>query len=499
MLDISTLREVPIFSQLPESRLQWLLEKGTEVILQPGEIHRHQGDLAKHVFVLLAGEIRITQKNSNQELLLATYKPRTLYGELPVLMGEKYFWATGRAVTESRILEIPNQAFWELLSSCACVMKDILRTMAQRLQEVQMISQHREKLVALGTLAAGLAHELNNPASAGMRAVGQLRETVQILHPLTLKLNQQEMTSSQKLFLADLQQSAIACAKTAPQLDPLTQSDREEEITAWLETYNIEEAWKFSANLVAAGLDISWLENIVTKVGELFLGNVVSWIDISIQEVRLLNSTTRISTLVQAVKDYSYMDKAPQQEIDIHEGLESTLTILSHKLKQGNITVNRDYGCNLPMLSAYGSELNQVWTNLIDNAIDAVNEGVGSGEWRVGNGVKGEGEKENNISSLSSPNPYYPLSIPSITIRTNCEDGFLLVEIGDNGLGISQDALRHIFEPFFTTKGVGKGTGLGLHIVYRIVVGQHQGDVRVVSQPGDTRFQVRLPLRIGEN
>jgi signal transduction histidine kinase len=496
MLDILTLREVPIFSQLPESQLQWLLEKGTEVILQPGEIHRHQGDLAKHVFVLLAGEIRITQKNSHQELLLATYKPKTLYGELPVLMGEKYFWATGRAVTKSQILEIPNQIFWELLSSCACVMKDILRTMAQRLQEVQMISQHREKLVALGTLAAGLAHELNNPASAGVRAVGQLRETVQILRPLTLKLNQQEMTSSQKLFLADLQQSAIASAKTALQLDPLTQSDREEEITAWLETYNIEEAWKLSPNLVAAGLDIFWLENVVAKVGELFLGNVVSWIDISLQEVRLLeeieNSTARISTLVQAVKDYSYMDKAPQQEIDIHEGLESTLTILSHKLKQCNITVNRDYGCNLPMLSAYGSELNQVWTNLIDNAIDAVNEGVG-------NGVKGEEKKENNISPLFSPNHYSQIPIPSITIRTNCEDSFLLVEIGDNGLGISQDVIKHIFEPFFTTKGVGKGTGLGLHIVYRIVVGQHQGDVRIVSQPGDTRFQVRLPLRIGEN
>jgi signal transduction histidine kinase len=513
MLDILTLRQVPIFSQLPESRLQWLLEEGTEVVLQPGEIHRNQGDLANHVFVLLEGEIRITQKNDNQELLLAIYKPRTLYGELPVLMGEKYFWATGRAATESRILEIPNQAFWELLSSCTCVMKDILRTMAQRLQEVQLMSQHREKLVALGTLAAGLAHELNNPASAGVRAVGQLREAVEVLRPLTLKLNQQEMTSTQKLFLADLQQSVmplatnpagstqwyedgIADAKTALQLDPLTQSDREDEITAWLETYRIENAWRLSPNLVAAGLDISWLENVVAKVGELFLGNVVSWIDISLQEVRLLeeieNSMTRISTLVQAVKDYSYMDKLPQQEIDIHDGLESTLTILNNKLKQGNITVNRDYGCNLPMLSAYGSELNQVWTNLIDNAIDAVNEGVG-------NGVKGEreGENENNISSLSSPTPYSLLPTPCITIRTNCEDDFLLVEIGDNGLGIPKHALEHLFEPFFTTKGVGKGTGLGLHIVYRIVVGQHQGDVRVVSQPGETRFQIRLPLKVG--
>ncbi len=493
MLDILTLRQVPIFSQLPESRLQWLLEQGNEVLLEPGEIHRNQGDLANDVFVLLEGEIRITQKNDNQEILLVTYQSKTLYGELPVLMGEKYFWATGRATTKSHILEIPNPAFWELLSSCTCVMKDILRTMAQRLQEVQSISQHRERLVALGTLAAGLAHELNNPASAGVRAVGQLRETFQVLRPLTLKLNQQEITPAQKLFLADLQQSAIAYAKTPPKLDPLTQSDKEDEITDWLERYNINDAWKLSSNLVAAGLDISWLENVKQKVGELFLGDVINWIEVSLQEVRLLeeieNSTTRISTLVQAVKDYSYMDKAPQQEIDIHDGLESTLTILGNKLKQANITVNRDYGCNLPRLSAYGSELNQVWTNLIDNAIDALNEGVGSREW--GMGERGQG---GNISPLSPPSPLSP----SITICTSCEDDWLVVEIGDNGLGIPAEMRSHIFEPFFTTKGIGKGTGLGLHIVYRIVVGQHQGDVRIVSQPGDTRFQIRLPLKIGD-
>ena len=180
------------------------------------------------------------------------------------------------------------------------------------------------------------------------------------------------------------------------------------------------------------------------------------------------HSTTRISTLVQAVKDYSYMDRAPIQEIDIHQGLESTLTILSHKIKQSKVVVTREYKCDIPHLSAYGSELNQVWTNLIDNAIDALEKKVGKSQFPT----------------------------PTIWIRTNCESDFLLVEIADNGLGIPPEIQSQIFEPFFTTKGVGKGTGIGLHIAYQIVVGQHQGDIRVVSQPGDTRFQVRLPLRL---
>lgn len=462
-LDIEVLRQVPIFTKLGDDRLQWLLEQGTEVWLQPGEFHRHQGAPADHVFVLLEGQIRITQTIGNQEIILATYDTKTLYGELPVLMGKTHFWASGRALVQSRVFELPNETFWELLSSCTCVMTDILRTMAQRVQAVQSMSQHREKLVALGTLAAGLAHELNNPASACRRAVGELRETFEVLPFLALELNQQQITNSQQAYLTKLQRDVISRATTSLQLAPLIQSDREDEVTNWLEAHSITDGWKLAPAIVEAGLDTQWLNTVAENIPHNSLGEVLKWSVATLTGVRLLDEmqhcTARISTLVEAVKNYSYMDQAPLQEVDVHEGLESTLTILSHKLKEG-VVVNREYDQNLPRLTAYGSELNQVWTNLIDNAIDATN---------------GQGQ---------------------VWIRTLSENDHVLVEIADNGHGIPTEIQSQIFEPFFTTKGVGKGTGLGLHIAYRIVVSQHQGDIRVISQPSNTCFQVRLPIHL---
>ena len=462
------LRQVSLLTELPDSRIDWLIEQGTEVYLQPGEIHRKQGDRADHVFVLLEGEVRITQTAGNQEILLATYQAKTLFGELPVLLGDEFFWASGRAITPCHVLELSNQAFMELLSSCSCVMTKILRTMAERVQEVQVISQQREKLVALGTLAAGLAHELNNPAAAGHRAVGQLRSAFQDLQPLTLKLSQHQMTTAQQQFLADLQQDATSRLQAPIELDPLTRSDLEDEFTDWLGDHTIENSWKIASTFVAAGFTIDWLETVKANLDQGMLNDVFNWVATTLTEVSLLteidHSTERISTLIQAVKDYSYMDQAPLQDIDVHQGLDSTLTMLSSKIKP-ELVIERDYGCDLPRIRAYGSELNQVWTNLIDNAIDAVEE------------------KTTHEKAIT----------PKILIRTQCETDRLLVEIVDNGTGLSAEAQSHLFEPFFSTKGVGKGTGLGLHLAYRIVM-KHQGDIQVQSQPGETRFQVRLPI-----
>lgn len=468
MIDISTLREVPLFAQLSDDRLTWLLSQGKEVWREAGDVHRQQGDPADHVFVLLEGQIRIVQQIGNQDVFLATYEPKTLFGELPVLMGEPTFWASGRAVTRSHIFELPVAAFWQLLASCSCVTTQILQTMAQRLQDVQVLSQNREKLVALGTLAAGLAHELNNPAAAAHRAARHLRHSFETLETLTLRLNQLPLTAEQRSRLFTIQHETLKRAQAATPLDPISQSDREDEIVEWLSAHDIANSWTIAPTFVSAGLDVAWLESVAQQVCPTTIADVLTWIEATLTKFGLVDeiehSTGRISTLIQAVKDYSYLDQAPLQEISIHEGIESTLIILNHKISP-NITIRRDYDPTLPRICAYGRELNQVWTNLLDNAIDAVQ---------------------------SLPNQ----TSPTIQIRTCCENDYVLIEIVDNGCGIPPEAQPHIFEPFFTTKEVGKGTGLGLGICYRVVVEMHHGDLRLVSQPGATCFQIRLPVRL---
>jgi signal transduction histidine kinase len=302
----------------------------------------------------------------------------------------------------------------------------------------------------------------------------------------------QQTTEEERAVLANLLQEARGRAANAPSLDPLTQTDREDEITTWLDKFNISNSWKLAPTFVTAGLDTDWLSTLASQVASKSLSSVLTWLEASLTSQRLLDglnhSTSRISQLVQSIKDYSYMDQAPVQDVDIHEGLESTIIMLNHKLKPG-ITIVRDYDRQIPRITAYGSELNQVWTNLIDNAIDALQE---CREFSVlGSALSSELKDSTQNSKLKTQN-----STPTILLRTRLETNNVLVEIIDNGPGISPEAQSHIFEPFFTTKVVGKGTGLGLHIAYRIVVGQHHGDLRVLSQPGNTRFQIRLPLHL---
>jgi len=376
MVTPDALRQVPLFAKLSDEQLHWLVAQGTEVWLQPGEYHRQEGDPAEHVFVMLEGDVRVTEQVGNQELVLATYGPKTLFGELPILMGTPYYWASGRALRSCHIFELGKEAFWQMLGKIPEVATAILQTMAERIQELQSMSQQREKLIELGTLAAGLAHDLSHPAIAVYQDTQQLDEIWQQL-------------------------STSALQPQPPLAEP----------------------------------------TVLQGVGLL---------------AEIEQSTARISELVDAIKDYSYMDQAPLQEVDIHAGLESTLIILRHK--KADVIVTREYDPQLPRIIAFGSELNQVWTNLIDNAIDAV-------------GQQGQ-----------------------IWLRTWLAGDQILVEIADNGHGIPPEIQPRIFQPFFTTKGVGQGTGLGLVTSYRTVVGKHRGDIRVFSQPGDTRFQVRLPL-----
>ncbi len=426
MVTVDALRQVPLFGKLSDEQLQWLVAQGQEIWLQPGEYHRKEGDPADHVFVMLEGEVRVTEQVGNQELVLATYGPKTLFGELPILMGTPYYWATGRAVKLCHILELGKEAFWQMLREIPAVATAILQIMAERVQELQSMSQQREKLIELGTVAAGLAQELDYPAAAVHRDAQHLDEIFEALSS-SLRLEEQSATDKQAL------RSGVGL------LDEIEQS------------------------------------------------------------------AAHISELVNSIKEYSYMDQAPLQEVDVHEGIESTLTVLRYKLREG-VVVTREYDQSLPRISAYGSELNQVWTKLIDNAIDALEE---NSEFKIGVGVPayGSGSSESGDltqnSKLSSVGEACAKHVaersatqppPTIWIRTRRENSFVLVEIADNGTGIPPEIQPQIFEPFLTVEGVGQGTRLGLVASYHTIVGKHQGDIRVFSQPGDTRFQVRLPI-----
>jgi signal transduction histidine kinase len=462
MIDLQTLRLLSLFGEFTNEQLCWLIEHTKEVWLQPDEKFVTEGEPANYLYVLLEGELWLTKNVGGQEIYVHRYEPGTLFGEMSILLDKPYI-ANGRAYKKSHLLQLTKDTFWNMLTRFPSITRDLLSTMAQRLQILQSMSQQHEKFIALGTLAAGLAHELNNPAAAALRAAEQLQEAIQALSLFTLKLCQQQIIKEEKqAFITEIQNDLIKHATAAPQLDSLAQSDLEDEVITWLEIHEVLDGWKLASTLVRAGINTEWLNSFAERVSTDSLSDMLRWIDATLTGIDLLNevkvSTVRICELVKAIKDYSYMDQAPQQEVDIHQGIQSTLTMLNFKLK-GGVVVNREYDLSLPHIYAHGSQLNQVWTNLIDNAIDA---------------IKGHGQ---------------------IWIRTSRENNCVLVEIVDDGPGIPLEIQSRIFEPFFTTKDVGEGTGLGLHITYRIVAANHQGDIRVISQPGSTTFQVRLPIK----
>jgi signal transduction histidine kinase len=491
------LRRVPVFARLPEAKLEWMIAQGKAVKIPSGGLFRAEGEPANCVFVLLEGVCRMTQRSGNQDILLVQHDRPTLIGEVPLLMGVPRFWASGRAVTVCHVLELDADTFWQFMGLCPTVAKSVLQTMISRIQEVQVLAQHRERLISLGTLAAGLAHELNNPASAARRAARELRKVFPLMQTQTLKITHQCLTDDQREFLTNLQQEAIARAQNPPLLDPLTQSDREDQLTDWMDEHDIQNGWQLASTFVSAGLEKDWLDQISTRLGETCLQESLTWLDATLNVVGLLNtlghSTGRIHQLVGAVQDYSAIDPNDLQPVDIHKGLESTLTILGHKLKRG-VTVIRDYAEDLPLVMSHEAELEQVWMNVIDNAIAATLERFSQNPSSTAsstpalhtNPVMIPTGWQNRVTHLSATNQ------PTLWIHTRCEADWVLVEIADNGTGIPPEVQPHIYEPFFTTKGVGKGTGLGLNTSYKIVK-RHGGDIRVTSQPGDTCFQIRFP------
>lgn len=458
----AAVRNEALFPTLSEDDLACLAQYGEKIDLADGETVFREGQPENDFFVVLEGELRVTKTVAGEQMLLANHMPGQFSGALTMLLDGGKSIATGCAVGQTRVVRIDSESFFKLFCDCPDVAKTVLSTMARRRPEVESIGRQREKLAALGKLSAGLAHELNNPASAIGRAASQLLEAVQGQQALALDLCRRSPSIEQLDRLAVFQKEAQGKADDAQLLDPLAQSDREQELADWLEERKINESWNVAGDLAAAGIDRAWIEGAAGELTANCLPAAVAWVRATLSTRALLHeveeSAKRISDLVQAIKDYSYMDQAPVQEIDVHSGLESTLTILGHKLRKRDIEVVREFDLSLPRISAYGGELNQVWTNLIVNAIEA---------------LKGPGR---------------------ITVRT-CRDGdCILVEIADDGPGIPKELQGRIFDPFFTTKDVGEGTGLGLDISYRIVVERHHGDIQVESRPGYTCFQVRLPI-----
>ncbi|HZT31770.1 MAG TPA: ATP-binding protein [Bryobacteraceae bacterium] len=452
------LRGIPIFSDLSEDDLLWLASRMSETSLRPAEVYQREGDAADRMIVVLEGELHGRTEAAGADGPAFVVRAGQVTGLLPYSRMAR-FPSTVRAVAPSRVASLPAAHFREMLDRMPALGPRLVGLMADRIRATTRMSEQRERLAALGKLSAGLAHELNNPASAARRAATGLREAVLALRSANVRLDEQPFTTAQRAFLARLERDeAEACGASAP-LDSLERSDREEEIRAWLDARGVAHQPELPGNLADAGVTPATLEQVAAQFPAEALGDVLVRLSATFTIVRLAGEietgTARIAELVRAIKEYSHMDQAPEQEVDVHQGLESTLVMLRHRLKNG-VQVARDYDRSLPRICGHPGELNQVWTNLIDNAIQA---------------MKGEG---------------------ILRVRTAPEPGWVLVEIGDNGPGIPPEVQSRLFEPFFTTKPHGEGTGLGLDTVYRIVTA-HRGTVCFESEPGDTRFQVRLP------
>ena len=450
-----------LFPVLSPEEIACLMPHGTVLSLTQGETLFSEGDPENEFFVILKGELKVTRNVAGEEVLLTQHHAGQFTGALSLFSGGRSI-ATGLAAGSLSALRISLDGFQDIMAACPIIASKIIGVMAQRKPEADALVQQREKMAALGKLSAGLAHELNNPAAAARRAAARLNGLLETLQRSSFQLGARQLSDAQTDLLLSLQHDAAPAG-----LDTLALSEREDALADWLDDHSVPETCSLSSALAEAGFTEDSLSTLAEQIPDpAALAEGLAWLGSSLEAIEMLRtveqSADRISDLVTAIKAYSYMDQAPQQEVNVQASLETTLTILSFKCKGGDhgggIQVSRDYATDLPCITAYGSELNQVWTNLMDNAIDAMN---GHGHLRV---------------------------------RTARENECILVEIGDDGPGIPPDVQKRIFEPFFTTKEVGKGTGLGLDTAYRIIVTRHHGDLRVVSEPGDTRFQVRLPI-----
>ncbi|MGE5646663.1 MAG: ATP-binding protein [Acidobacteriota bacterium] len=454
---VDDLRRIGVFADLGAADLEWLAARMTARRFAPGDVVFREGGVADQMAIIFEGELHGRRESDPREESVYRIHAGQVSGMLP-FSRLKELPLTFRAVTPVRMATLGVEHFQEMLARIPALGPRLVSLMSDRIRENTRAQEQRQKLAALGKLSAGLAHELNNPAAAVRRASHGLREAVETLRAAGEREDFCSLGPAQRAALAEVERELAA--RGAPAEDSLARSDREEALAGWLERRSVPEARELAMGLADAGAEPSVLDRLAGMIPPAALGDALARLSASLLVGRLLNeidnSAGRISELVRAIKDYSYMDQGGELEIDIHTGIESTLLMLRHELKNG-VDLVRDYDRTLPRIRAWGGELNQVWTNLIENAVDAM-------------GGKGE-----------------------LRIRTFRELNSVVVEVGDTGPGIPPEIKDRIFEPFFTTKSFGNGTGLGLDTVYRIVH-NHHGEIRVESKPGDTRFQVRLPV-----
>jgi signal transduction histidine kinase len=462
--DPKELRTLFLFDKLSDEQLARLCGEGHVELIEPGPVFA-EGDPATCLYVLIEGTVVLSRRIGGDEVEISRTSQRGVYaGAFTAYLGDRVpqAYPNSLRVTEpSRFYVLGADCFAQIMNEWFPMAVHLLEGLFFGGRRTSEAIGQRERLLALGSLTAGLTHELNNPAAAAVRATSALRERVAGMRGKLRLLAGGKWEPAELQALIELQQQAAEQVAKAPQLDPIATSDAEDEVTDWLEDHGCRDAWMTAPVFVAGGLDTGWLERVLNTVGPAMIEPALRWLNYTVETELLMNeiedATTRVSTLVGAAKQYSQLDRAPYQVVDVHDLLASTLLMMSVKLK--GIKVVKDFDKALPKIPAYASELNQVWTNLIDNAAAAMH---------------GEG---------------------TLTIRTARDDGNVLVEIGDTGPGIPKEIQERIFEPFFSTKPVGEGTGLGLDIAWRIVVKKHHGDLRVESVPGDTRFQVRLPIQ----
>ena len=457
------LLKLELFQKLPEFRLQWICDRAQEIKIAKGEVLVREGDPHRGFFIQVSGTMGITRISNGIPMPIGQHRAPAFFGEIQILTGD-LVPVTLQAFTDCRLYEITGEDFLTILHECREFEKSVFQTVENRLRGLESFIRNREKMAALGTLAAGLAHELNNPTAAVVRSLQDLIPAIVELERMNLVYGQRNVEESHTAQWLQIREDGYEFLLNN-RLEPLTIMDREDELLDWLEDYGVKEAGKLVEPLAAANIQPALLDKLMSRWRDdptelKDLG--IRWLALSFDVMMMIKSglrgAERVSELVQSMRSYSHLDRGAKQLVDVHQGIEDTLQLLSHKLKQG-VTVKRVYSEDLPQIPAYGSELNQVWTNLIDNAIDAVD------------------------------------SQGTLEIATVNKSDRIVVKIIDSGMGIPLEIQSRIYEPFFTTKSVGKGSGLGLDVVRRIVENRHRGAISLESEPGKTCFIVCLPTR----